>query len=84
MCLKYQNNDPVDACQHRIYAEATWVMIVLSPYRVASLVLRAIARPLKCIDRSEYDQKKPGNNGKDLIGYEVSLGKFVAFGEGIV
>ncbi len=59
-------------------------MIVLSPDSMTTLMRRAIGRRLEGIESSKYDQQQPGNNGEDLVGYEVSLGEFFALCEWVV
>lgn len=84
MCLQDQDNDPVYACDHRIDTEASGMVIVLAPYCVTVLVFRAVAGLCKGIHGAKDDQHKPGKDGEDLVGEEVSLGEFLALGEWII
>lgn len=84
MCLEDQDNNPVYACNHRIDTETGGMMVVLPPYRVTVLVFRAVGGLCEGVQGPKDDQHKPGHDGEDFVGKEVSLGKFLALGEWIV
>ena len=84
MCLEDEDNDPVYARHDGINAEAAGGVIILSPDCVAVVMLCAVGWLLECVECAGNDEDEPGNNGQDLVGQEVSLGEFLAFGEWVV
>ena len=59
MCLEDQDNNPVYACHNRVDAEATRVMVVLTPYGVTVVVLAAIGWLLEGIEGAKDDKHEP-------------------------
>jgi hypothetical protein len=84
VCLEDQDNNPIHACYNGVDAETARIMVILSPYCVAVLMLRAIGRLIEGIDGARYDKYEPGHDCKDLVGQEIPLGKLFAFGEWVV
>lgn len=84
VCLQYQDHNPVDAGNHRVQAERRSSMVILSPYRVAVVVVLAVRRALEGVVCSNDHQEEPGKDGEDLVGQEVLSSEFLAFCEWVV
>ena len=83
MSLQDQHDDPVNAGYDRVQAERCAPMAILSPYRMAEMLVSAVGWSREGVVRAKYDQEKPGKNGEDFVRDEIVLGELFSFGEWI-
>ena len=81
--LQDEDEDPVDACKHRVEREWGRSMTVLTPNSM-TVVVMAISRLIERIVGTRDYEEQPCHDGEDLVGKEIASREFFSFGEWVV
>lgn len=84
VCLQDQHDDPVHARDNRVEGKRRRAVVVLVPYRMASVLVFAIWRSIEGVVCSRNHDEEPCNDGEDLVSNEVAAAELLAFGERVV